>query len=93
MKLDSAVLYTNDIERITQFYSDVVGLELDYQHGDKYVQFKFANGVGLGIKKTTEEREHPGHQTIFIRSENIELDFQRLKEANAEFRKEIEERE
>lgn len=51
MKLDSAFLYTDDIAKITEFYVSVIGLELEYRHGDAYVQFKFSNGVGLGIKK------------------------------------------
>lgn len=89
MKLDSAVLYTNDILRITKFYCDVIGLELVYQAGDKFVQFKFANGVGLGIKKVVEEREVPGHQTIFVATEDIEADFKKMKERGVEFRKEL----
>ena len=66
MDLDSTVLYSNNIEEVTKFYQDVVGLELDYRQGDKFVSFKFSNGVRLGIKKAVENREKPGAQTFFI---------------------------
>lgn len=93
MKLDSAILYTNDISRAKEFYIDVIHLKLDYQSGDRYIQFKFENGVTLGIKKTSEEREFPGHQTIFVRSEDIEKDYKSMKEKGVKFRKELEEKE
>lgn len=89
MKLDSAVLYTNDVQKVVEFYGDVLGLEIDYREGGKYVQFKFSNGVGLGIKKAVEVREIPGSQTIFLVSEDIEGYYKRMKEAKVTFVKKL----
>jgi len=73
MDLDSAILYTDDIKRIRNFYEKTVGLTFEYQDGDQYVSFTFPNGAKLGINKSAfTEREIPGHQTLFIRVPNIE---------------------
>lgn len=89
MNLDSAVLYTKDVGKVVGFYRDVIGLELDYQHEDAYVQFKFGNGVNLGIKKTVESREVPGHQTILMSSDDIEKDYEKMKQLGVKFYKKI----
>lgn len=89
MKLGSAVLYTNDIEKVVKFYRDILGLELQYEQDGKFAQFRFANGVGLAIKKSSEKREVPGHQTIFVASGEIEEDFRKMKDAGVEIRKEL----
>lgn len=72
MDLDSAILYTNDINNIRKFYEEVVGLTVEYQDGDHYVSFIFPNGAKLGINKSIlTEREKPGGQTVFIRTQDI----------------------
>lgn len=60
MNFDSAIFYSNDIEKVISFYEGKLGLELDENQDGKYVSFKFANGVKLGIKKAMEDREVPG---------------------------------
>lgn len=70
MKLDSAVFYTNDVEKSVDFFKNVVGLKLEYLQEDEFASFKFSNGVRLSIKKAYEEREKPGAQTIFIEVDN-----------------------
>lgn len=89
MKLDSAVLYTNDIDNVVEFYGDILGLEVEYREGDRYVQFKFSNSVGLGIKKAVEEREIPGSQTLFVTSDDIEKDYRKMKNAGVVFGKDL----
>lgn len=89
MKLDSAVFYTNDIDKVTEFYQDLIGLKLDYRQDDKYVSFWFENGVRLGIKKTTKDKENPGFQTIFIATEDAKSLFDKLKQKNVVFEKEL----
>jgi predicted enzyme related to lactoylglutathione lyase len=71
MDLDSAILYTNDIKRIREFYEKIIGLEFEYQDGDHFVSFIFPNGAKLGINKSVLPREKPGVQTFFIRVDNI----------------------
>ena len=54
---DLMSLYTNDIDKIIDFYTYQIGLELEYRSGDKYASFLFDNGVRLGIKKAAEKIE------------------------------------
>ncbi len=90
MKLDSAVFYSNDIERAVLFYRDALGFSLEYQQGDRYVSFIFPNDARLGIKKKVEERELPGAQTVFISCENgIEQLYKSLKQKNIPILKEL----
>lgn len=89
MKLDSAVFYTNDIAKVTEFYQNIIGLKLDYRQDDKYVSFWFENDTRLGIKKTTKEKENPGFQTIFISTTDAKSLFIKFKEKNVVFEKEL----
>jgi predicted enzyme related to lactoylglutathione lyase len=89
MVLDSAVLYTNNIEEAVKFYRDFLGMKVDYVTPDRFAQFAFDNGVKLGIKKAKEEREKPGAQTIFVQVEKIEEVYKKFKEAGANFCKEL----
>lgn len=93
MKLDSAVLYTNDIDKTTEFYRDLLGMKVDYLTPGKFVQLAFENGVKLGIKKAREEREKPGAQTIFIKAEQIQELFKYFKGHGVEIYKELMEQE
>lgn len=71
MKLHSAVFYTHDIDAVEDFYTNKLGLKLDYRAGDKFISFWLSNGVKLGIKKATEDREVPGAQTVFLEVDNV----------------------
>lgn len=90
MKLDSAVFYSNNIEKVIGFYKDIIGLEVAYKREDKFVSFKFLNGVKLGVKKAVEEREKPGAQTIFIAVDgDIEKLYEKFKKLDITFYKEL----
>ena len=88
MKLDSAVFYTNNLEKVISFYRDIVGLDIEYIQENKFASFKFKNGR-LGIKQAKEEREIPGHQTVFIEIENIEKTYNEFKAKGIIFLKEL----
>ncbi len=88
MELESAVFYSNDILKVIPFYTDVLGLKIARQQ-ERFVSFMFSNGVELGIKNQSEEREVPGHQTIFIKSEDIEKDYASIKTRGVVFNKEL----
>ena len=70
MNLDTAIFYTNNISKVTKFYQNVLGFNLEYQDGDRYVSFIFPNGTKLGIKKKDKERELPGAQTAIVSMES-----------------------
>lgn len=72
MTVDSAVFYTADIDRVAEFYQGVLGWDVEYRQGDKFISFMLGNGVRLGIKRAVEEREMPGAQTVFISVAGIE---------------------
>jgi catechol 2,3-dioxygenase-like lactoylglutathione lyase family enzyme len=80
MKLHSAIFYTHNIDAVEEFYTHMLGLELDYRSGDMFISFLFPNGIKLGIKKAVEEREIPGSQTIFIEVENIKEWYRRAQD-------------
>ena len=71
MKLDSALVFTNDIKKSVEFYKNIIGLEVDYVQ-ERFASFFFENGVRLGTKVPTKDREVPGHQTIFIEAGDIQ---------------------
>ena len=86
MDLDSAILYTNDISRIREFYENIVGLTFDYQDHDVYVSFIFPSGAKLGINKSIyTDRETPGNQTFFIRTNDIERAYEKYKDLGYDF--------
>lgn len=88
MKLDSAIFYTNNLEKILPFYRDIVGLDIEYIQEGQFASFQFENGK-LGIKQAKEEREIPGHQTVFIEVEDIEKTYNEFKEKGIIFLKEL----
>ncbi|MEK0369488.1 MAG: VOC family protein [Nitrosopumilus sp.] len=88
MKLDSVIFYTKDLDKVITFYRDKIGLEVDYIQKGKFASFKFENGK-LGIKQTEEEREIPGHQTVFIEVEDIKDKYNQFKAKGINFRKEL----
>lgn len=87
MDIDSAVFYSNDIEKVVEFYRDVIRLELEYQQDNKYVSFLFSNGVRLGIKRAVEEREIPGAQTVFIAIDDAEKVYKEMQSKKVDFHK------
>lgn len=89
MNLDSVVFYSNDIEVITEYYQNQIGLELGYRQGDKHVSFKFGNGVNLGIKKASEKREIPGSQTLFIVVDNADAEYKKANEKRLNIHKRL----
>lgn len=88
MELESAVFYSHDILKVIPFYTEVLGLKIERQQ-ERFVAFDFDNGVQLGIKNQTEEREIPGYQTIFIKTNNIEKQYADMKSKNVPFYKEL----
>lgn len=91
MNLDSAVIYTNDAQVSAQFYQDL-GLTLLDSKSSDFATLSFGNDVKLSIKKSSEPRECPGCQTVFISANNIEEVFANVQEKKLNIRKPLEER-
>lgn len=79
MKLDSAVFFTNNIQKAVEFYRDVMEFDVDYINPN-FASFIFSNSAKLGIKVPTKDREVPGHQTIFISTEEMEKEIRKIKD-------------
>lgn len=91
--LDAVIFYTNDLGEAVKFYTEQIGLKLEYKSGDKYASFLFDNGVKLGIKRASEEREVPGAQTFFLATENAEAEYEKVQKKGLKIRKELVEEE
>ena len=78
MNLDSAVFYVKDLNKSIEFFQGILGLEIEFQQGDNFVNFLFDNGVRLGLKKAAEQREIPGSQTIFVKTADAESDLNKF---------------
>lgn len=72
MDLDSAIFYTSDLDRITSYYTEVIGLELEYKNDNHYASFKLNNNSRLGIKVAGKEREVPGKQTVIFSTNKVD---------------------
>lgn len=89
MKLDSVVFYSKDIQAIIEFYTDKIGLQLEYRQGDKYASFLFDNNMRLGIKRASEDREIPGAQTFFFAVKDAKAEYEKATEKKLSIRKEL----
>ncbi len=49
MNLDSAIFYSNDIEKIIQFYTETLGFKLEYKTA-RFVSFVFDNNARLASR-------------------------------------------
>lgn len=85
----SVCFFSNNIKKSIEFYTQILGLELDFVNGDRFVNFRFNNGVYLAIKKSSEDREVPGHQTLFIDEPEVEERFKEMKSKGCIFKKEL----
>jgi len=90
MNLDSAIFFTNDLKKITSFYGDTIGLEVEYINSN-FVSFIFPNGAKLGIKVPSKDREIPGHQTVFIATDNIENSLKKIQSEGLDLYEELSE--
>jgi len=92
-KLDAVIFYTHDVPAVVDYYTNKIGLKLEYTSGDKYASFLFDNGVKLGIKKATEEREVPGSQTFFLAVVDAKAEYELAKQKGLHILKELVEEE
>ena len=83
MKLDSAVFYTNDLAKVVAFYQNISGFKINYIQDGQFASFIFENSAKLGLKRTKEEREVPGHQTAFLTVTDIERFYEAIKNKTA----------
>lgn len=87
MELAYGIFYTKDINRISDFYQNVVGLQKAF--GDeRFAAFNIGDAL-LGIKIADKPREVPGHQTIIIEVSNVDEMYKTFTEKAISIDKEI----
>lgn len=79
MKFKSAVFYSNDLERSANYYQHVLGLTKTRSQKDLFIAFVFENGIELILKKTVDDRDKPGHQSIIIEIDGIVALYQKFR--------------
>lgn len=79
-KLDSPILYTNDIEKAKQYYVSL-GFSVTSE-SEKFIYLTLGD-TKIGINLADKPTKFPGHQAIIIESNNIKEDFERLKDTIA----------
>lgn len=87
--LDAVIFYTKDLDTSVKFYTEQIGLKLEYKTKDKYASFLFDNNVKLGIKKASEEREVPGSQTFFLSVKDAKVEYEIAKQKGLNIRKKL----
>lgn len=88
MKLHSCVFYSSDINKVKNFYVNLLGFDIERQNSE-YISFIFENNVRIGIKKGVKERKIGGHGTVFILVDDIENLYNKLKSMDIQFYKEL----
>lgn len=91
MNLDSAVFYTNNIDKAIQFFRDQLEFQVEYIQENRFVSFIFPNGAKLGIrqKNPSEDREVPGNQSVFVSVDDAKSLASQLKAKGIELYREI----
>ena len=64
-------VYVTDMERAVRFYTDTLGLELDYRGGPSWAVVRAPDGFGVGLHRTMEGAEagRSGSTTLGFRVE------------------------
>lgn len=76
-KLELPILYTQDIESAKKFYIDTLGFKLDSDSGS-FVSLSLGN-TKIALNTADKLDKVPGHQTIVIKSNEMEKDYEELK--------------
>ncbi len=82
-KLQNAYYVTSDMARAVGFYRDALGLDLIFQDGDKWTQFK-AGGVNFAMASNEEAPESAVGATIVFEVDDIDSTAGALRAAGAE---------
>jgi len=87
MDLGGIMLFCEDIEAMTAFYRDVVGMKPDKNQpfpAHKFFRFKSKRGACLCLHSGT--KPNGGRQKLMIKCDDIEELFRRLKKFRPKFR-------
>ena len=84
-----ATIYVSDIDRSVKFFTETLGLKLQYQAGPNWAQVEAGQGLILGLHPTHDKGPQPGvngSTTVgFEMDEPIESVYGKLKERGVAF--------
>ncbi len=84
MKLNSIIIFSEDPQRLTEFYSDVLNMEPDWTNGE-YSDFE-TGGAYLEIgphDKVHGASKHPERIILNFHVTDVESEFERIKKTGA----------
>ncbi len=60
IKGGNATIFVSNMDRAVRFYTDVLGLKLEYRAGDHWASIDAGDGLKLGLHPTSESAATPG---------------------------------
>lgn len=79
--LQSVILYVRDAQKSKGFYVNTLGFKVNYEDGD-YISLKLEKNseTSVDLNGLNKESNFPGHQTIILKTTNIDHTYKKLKE-------------
>lgn len=91
MKIGFVRVFVTDLKASLEFYTQVLGMEIDYTDGKHWVQFKSGDDVSLGIEQSDPDRTVFGTPVVgrfvgvTLMVEGIQGLYERLSRKGVEF--------
>jgi catechol 2,3-dioxygenase-like lactoylglutathione lyase family enzyme len=91
LKLGFVIIFVSNFERSFKFYTDTLGMELDFTDRQSWAQFKSAEDISLSIQVCDPERQEQGCKLvgrftgITLLAENISDTYELLKNIGVKF--------
>ncbi len=83
MKIGFVRVFVTDLERSLRFYTDTLGMEIDYTDNTGWVQFKSGDDVSLAIERCAADHEEFGSRVVG-RFVGVTLIIERMSDTYAE---------
>jgi catechol 2,3-dioxygenase-like lactoylglutathione lyase family enzyme len=64
MKIGFVKVFVTDLEKSLRFYTETLGMELDYADGKDWAQFKSGDDVSLAIERCAADRSVLGSRLV-----------------------------
>ena len=77
MKLHSAVFYSKDLEPLISFYEEYLEAKIEGRQGNRFMYVCLPDNSRIAIKVGNQQREVPGHQSVFLDVGDLEAWYQK----------------
>ena len=64
MKIGFVRVFVTDLEKSREFYTEILGMKIDFTDGERWVQFKSGVDVSLAIEKCDADRVEAGGRLV-----------------------------